>query len=291
MSDLNFCACSSPTTITVAVPGPQGPGGTLPIATTADFIIPAVGAQVTVAVQSSSGFRINKNVFVDGSNFAVFSNPSSGNSITLAFLGFSGDGAVGSTVPSGSLIQSGVGNVAAAQFLPAGTLAALAAISGLANNTTGTAQSSLAAGVGVYSLTFPITVASGTSAADYVTAFTIGHAFKILSWYWITATAITGTSASRVFNLTIGSTPVGTVTSTCTVTIATEATIGVVKAATAVSGANTGTAASTLSVKVASGGTSITGGTGSFVITIQNMDDANAAASLNNSINQILAAF
>lgn len=152
--------------------------------------------------------------------------------------------------------------------------------SALTDSTTGTAGTTLAAGVGCYWLSFPATIIAGTSAADYVTAITLGHKFKILGWNWLTAVAVAGASGSRVFNLEIGTTDVGTVVSTCTVTTAADATVGAIRPATTVTGANTGSATDTFSIEVASGGTSITGGSGSFNILVQNMDVADAVASM-----------
>jgi hypothetical protein len=291
MSTPSACCCESPVTVTVAVPGPEGDGGTLPIPTTADFIIPAVGSQVAVAVESSSGFRIAKNVFVYGSNFQVFANPVSGTSVTLTFLGFPGDGAVGSTVPSGSLIGAGVGNLTASQILDAGALTTIAAISQLTNNSTGSAAATtLAAGLGVSTIVVPVTIIAGTAAADYLTNYTPGYRFQILGFSWVTAVAVAGASGSRVFNMEIGTTDVGTVAATCTVTTAANATVGSVTNSTTVTGANLGTSIDTISIEVASGGTTITGGSGAFLIRIQNLDTADAAASINGKLNALLTA-
>src|SRR5262245_42305017 len=54
--------------------------------------------------------------------------------------------------------------------------------SALTDSTTGTAGTTLAAGVGVYTLQFQHTFIGGTSAVEPVTNYTVGHKFKILSW-------------------------------------------------------------------------------------------------------------
>ena len=148
------------------------------------------------------------------------------------------------------------------------------------DSSTGTAGNAIAAGVGVYTLTVPWTWATSTSAIDVMTAIVPGHAFKVLAWDWTDGgTVLVGASGSRVANLEIGTTDVGTVASTCTVVQAGTAN-GRRIAGTTVTGANTGSATDTLSVEIASGGTTITAGDGAFHIKIQNMDTANALASL-----------
>lgn len=162
-----------------------------------------------------------------------------------------------------------------AQAAVAGT-----AVGSLTDSTTGTASTTLAAGVGVYDLTIPVTLpVAGTSAVDQLTALTLGHKFKILAWQYVEAVATTGTTSSRVYNLEIGTTDVGTTPSTVTITTASAA-VGRVIAGTAVAGANTGSASATISIEVAEGGTTHDAGSGAFVLRIQNMDTADAFAEL-----------
>lgn len=150
----------------------------------------------------------------------------------------------------------------------------------LTDSTTGTAAAALAAGTGVYELTIPVTLPTGgTSAVDQLTTLTLGHKFKILAWHYVEAVAATGASGSRVYNMEIGTTDVGTTPSTLTITTS-GAAVGRVINGTAVSGANTGTASDTISIEVASGGTTHDAGSGAFVIRIQNMDTADSVASL-----------
>jgi len=152
------------------------------------------------------------------------------------------------------------------------------------DSTTGTSTTrTFAAGVGVYDLTLPVPAnlsTLSTGGVDVATGIVLGHKFKILSWEFITTVAGTGAGASLVFNLEIGSTDVGTVVSTCTVTLAGTSDIGERTAATAVSGANTGTSTDALSLEVAGGGTAFTAGSGYFVIKVQNMDTADAIAGI-----------
>jgi len=152
-------------------------------------------------------------------------------------------------------IESGICDVAL--FTPTEYLAH----AGLAANTRG-----------VYTLSVPWTFVTSTSAIDVFTAQVLGHAFRILAWEWHDGgTALVGSSGSRVANMEIGTTDVGTVASTVTIIQSGTAT-GRRIAGTAVSGANTGTATDTFSIEIASGGTDITAGNGVFTVTIQNLD-------------------
>lgn len=164
-----------------------------------------------------------------------------------------------------------------------------ATIAALTDSTTGAAGATLAAGVGVRTLAVPHTFIGGTSAVEPMTNFTPGFKFKILSWNFVTHVALAGASGSRVANLEIGTTDVGTTPSTCTIPIANTA-VGTVTAATTVTGANTGTASDTISIEIASGGTAFTAGSGTFYITLQNMDEADAAASMTAKITALTTA-
>ncbi len=143
--------------------------------------------------------------------------------------------------------------------------------------------------MGVFELSIPHTFIGGTSAVESVTNLTLGFNFKILAWHFVTEVLLVGGGGSRIANLEINSTDVGTVASTCTVAIA-NAAVGTVTAATAVAGNNTGDTTATLSLEIAAGGTAFSAGSGTFVIRIQNMDSANAFASLADKVNDIMAA-
>ena len=159
------------------------------------------------------------------------------------------------------------------------TLAATTSVA-ITDNGTGSDVAAFAAGVGRYIASFPFEFITSTSAIDVATAFTPGHRFKIISWSWIDGgTALVGGSGSRVANMEIGTTDVGTTPSTCTVVQASTAP-GRRIDGTAVSGANVGSASDTFSIEIASGGTDITAGNGAFHVVIQNMDTADAFAAL-----------
>ena len=157
------------------------------------------------------------------------------------------------------------------------------AITALTNSSGGTAAAAIAAAAGVSHLVIPVPAdmtALSTGGVDIATGIVPGFKFRLMSWEFITTVAGTGTSASLVANMEIGLTDVGTTPSTCTLTLAGTDTIGKRTAGTAIAGANTGSAADALSVEVAAAGTTFTAGSGYFVVKIQNMDVADALASL-----------
>ena len=125
--------------------------------------------------------------------------------------------------------------------------------------------------------------------SEPVTNWPVPFKFKIISWAFITKELLVGAGGIRVANLEIGTTNVGTVVSTCTISIA-NATVGTVTQATGVSGANTGNSGDNLSIEIASGGTQFTAGSGTFVIVVQNMDTADAIASLADHVNNLITA-
>lgn len=287
------CCCESTYTAPVNIPGTGGPTGPAGAdgtdgvnaftTLTADFTIPAVGANASATVANNSWAAIGQAVFLsDGTDVGTFEVVSkTGTTVmSLQFLGVSGDSSPGIVINSGGAVS------------PAGHPSALSAAlpNAMTDNSTGTASDTIAAGVGVYDLTIPHTFEAGAGAGEVVTAITIGHAFKILAWTFITDVPGVGAGASRVFNMEIGTTDVGTVVSTVTATEASTSAKGELTAGTAVSGANTGTAADTFSIEVAAGGTAFTAGSGSFIVRLQNMDSANAVASLADHVNDLITA-
>jgi hypothetical protein len=149
--------------------------------------------------------------------------------------------------------------------------------------------STLASTAGISTLAIPVQLASlTTSAADLVTDYTPGFKFKILAVSFATTTLGTGSGASQVLNLEIGSTNVtgGAVT----VTLAGTDTLGELTAGTSVTAANTGSATDTISVEVAASGTVFTAGSGVLLIRIQNMDVQDNAAKTAELVNELRAA-
>lgn len=276
MSNPLDCCSSCDTPTTVSVPGTTGASAIS--LTTAAGVVPAVGANVVLNVTTTGWMTAGQNVFVAGANFLIASFNSGAGTVTLTNLGFPGDVAVGTAIANGSIVVPGVGNVDL-----------LSGVTVLTDNSTGTAGDTIAAGVGVVKLFFPHTFIGGTAAAEPVTAHVLGFKFKILSWVFVTEVLLVGASGSRVANMEINATDVGTVASTITIPIA-NAAVGTITSGTAVSGTNTGTVTDTFSIELQAGGTAFTAGSGTFVITVQNMDDADAIASIAAKVNSLIAA-
>lgn len=298
---LQNCGCSSPTSLPVNTPGVAGESSFT--TTSASFTVPAANSNVSVSLANTGWMVVGAIVAATGPfHFQVISKTSNG--AVLKWLNYSGDGSTGATVASGSTLAPAGIKGPVTDPLPianggTGAATAAAAITALINgtidgtnltdNTTGSVLTALAAGAGVYNISIPHTFIGGTSAVEPATNLVLGHKFKILSWRFVTEVLLVGAAGSRVANLEINTTDVGTVVSTCTIPIA-NAAVGTVTAATAVSGANTGTASDSISIEIASGGTAFTAGSGTFIITVQNSDIADALASINNKLNDVLDA-
>lgn len=200
---------------------------------------------------------------------------------TLAALGATGDTS-NERVYAKSLVD------AFAQANPS-TKTEIVALTALTDSTTGTASSTLAATVGIQTVALPIQLASmTTAAADLITNYVPGYAFELLSLEFVTTTIGAGASASQVLNLEIGTTNV--TGGVLTLLLADTDTLGEKVAATAITAANVGTAADTLSVEVAASGTVFTAGAGILLLKLRNLDTVNAIASLAAKSNATVAA-
>ena len=146
----------------------------------------------------------------------------------------------------------------------------------LTNSTTGTASSTLAAGVGVQTITIPVYLSS-VASGDVLTNYTPGFAGKLLSISFAVSKPATTASKAATLNVEIDTTDVtgGTVA----LTTASCDTLGELTAGSSITAANTFTAAQTISVE-ASSVTAFVEGEGYLLLKVQNMDTANAAASL-----------
>jgi hypothetical protein len=276
--------CTTPQS--VEIPGPEGDAGingadgqNAFTTTTASFNVPSVGNTVVVAVQNSNWMVAGQVVVTDGPAHFLVDSIGSPTSVTLEFLGYAGDVAPSSTVASGSKVSpSGVASPLSAP-LP----------TSLTDNSTGTASNTIAAGVGVSTLVFPLSsLATGivSGAMDIVTGFTPGYRFKLLAFGFVTTIVGAGAGASQVFNLEINSTDV--TGGVLTLNLAATDTVGENTAATAITADNVGSATDTISIEKASGGTVFTSGAGFFWVQIQNMDTADAVASLAEHVNDLI---
>ena len=293
MPNITTCDTNCATTaINTNIPGDSGQSAYT--TTTEDFNVPAIAATVVVAVGNSDWMAVGETLFIsDGTDYGHFTVQSinSAISITVVFDGYLGDATAGAVVGSGAAVVASGTKPAAFNTteLAALNVTLLTGIAGFTNNTGGADTDTLSAGVGIFELSIPHTFIGGTAAVESVTDLTLGFKFKILAWHFVTEVLLVGASGSRVANLDINATNVGAPASTLTIPIA-NAAVGIVTAATAVSGNNTGSNSDTLSLLIASGGTAFTAGSGTFVIRVQNMDTADAFASLAVKINDIRTA-
>ena len=117
MSNLVSCCNTCPTETTVNVPGIEGPAGTdgadgaaginAFTLTTADFVVPAISASVTVTVADSTWMTTGQNVFVEGAGTFQVSAHSTGTTATLNYLDYSGNTHAGDTISTGAQISPG----------------------------------------------------------------------------------------------------------------------------------------------------------------------------------------
>lgn len=163
----------------------------------------------------------------------------------------------------------------------------VAAVTGVAvtDSSGGTDGGAIAAGVGISYLSFYINLATLTDA-DQITAFTPGFKFKILAMDFIVHVPVTTGSKASTLNLEIGTTNltggvVALTSANCTPR-------GAIVAGTAVTAANTGTSADTVSLEATST-TAFAEGTGWLMVKIQNMDTADAFAALAAEVTNLIA--
>lgn len=163
-----------------------------------------------------------------------------------------------------------------------------AAQAAITDNSTGTANSTpaIAAGVGVNTITIPVSLATIT-AADVLTAYTPGYKFKLLSISYAAKVPVTTGSKLATLSLKIGSTAVtgGAVA----LTSANCTPLGKVTDGTSITAANTGANNSTISV-VAASVTAFAEGDGYLFLRVQNMDTADAHATELVLLNELRAA-
>lgn len=287
MSADKSCDCPCPDPVITEIPGVEGTtgvNGTNGAAginaftfTTAAFTVPAIGGEVTVLGGSSVWMAIGQNVFVLGAGtFQVTAKPGT-TSATLTYLDYEGNTLTGSVIAAGATIS------------PAGTQPALSFVlpNDLTDNSGGTASDTIAAGVGIFTLIIPITLVQITAAGDVLTTYTPGFAFKVLSVDARVSAAVTTVAKAATLNLEIGTTDltggaVALTSANCTP-------LGAVIAGSAVTAANVGTAADTISVEAATV-TAFAEGAVLLMVRIQNMDTVNATASLAKHIDDLIVA-
>jgi len=146
----------------------------------------------------------------------------------------------------------------------------------LQDNSTGTASNTIAAGVGSYNLTFQFDLAD-IADGDLVSDLLLNHKFKIIESYFVATEPVTTASKATTISLDIDD--VAVTNSAIALTSANCTPAGAKVQNAGALAANTGSATATLTIKAAST-TAFVEGKGVLVICIQNMDTADAVASL-----------
>lgn len=140
----------------------------------------------------------------------------------------------------------------------------------------GTAAAAIAAGVGKHVVAFFVNLAE-LADGDVITNYVFGFKFKVLKMDFRVEKAVTTAAKACTLNGEIGTTnltggEVALTSANCTPK-------GAAVAGAAVTAANTGSATDTFSVE-ASGTTAFAEGTGWLLVSVQNMDDADAFATV-----------
>lgn len=151
------------------------------------------------------------------------------------------------------------------------------------DDTTGTVSDTMAAGVGVHTISIPITLAAITGAGDVITTYTPGYKFKLLAVDFRIFEPVTTAAKAATLNLEIGTANV--TGGVIALTSANCTPLGVAVAGSAITAANTGSATDAISIEAASV-TAFVEGAGVVLIKIQNMDTADAAASVADKLNE-----
>ena len=154
----------------------------------------------------------------------------------------------------------------------------------ITDSTGGTVADTLAVGVGVETIVIPVPALATLADGDILTTYTPGYKFKILSLSFAVHTAVTTGSKASTLNIEIGTT--NTTGGSLALTSAACTPIGKVVAASAITAANTGSKTDTISIEAASTTTFIEGG-GYLLIKLQNMDTADAFASIADKWNEV----
>lgn len=283
---LNNCAC--PTPVVTDIPGTEGAAGTPGINAysilTEALEFTAPGQTVFVGVLSKSWMAVGQIVLVsDGINFVTceVAGFGSGQLVQLTFLDYPGDASIFTVFAIGSSVsvsgrQGATGNDGTSP-------ASISGVNPFTDNTTGGASDVLSAGVGIKTLAFYCVQAQIT--ATTIMSFTPGYAFKVLGIQWSQEIAVT--TAAKAATITPAVNGVSVTGGALALTSAACTPKGTTISGSAITAANVGTNTQTLSL-VASSVTAFSEGTGWIILKIQNMDDANAAASIAAKINNIL---
>lgn len=287
MSATADCSCVCPTPAVVKVPGTDGADGAAGAAGVSSYSIlispanslpiPAnLGTVTNLPISETAWMAVGQNVFVEGAGYFRVVSKSVGIATLLrldvpANLPPVGNFAINSVVTAAGP-EIGLG------ALPAN----------ITDNSTGTSGTTITGGAGVHTLTFGFSFAgtgAGTGAIVPVNGFIPGYKFKVLSWSMIVTELLVGASGTRTFNLDINGTDNA---ATLIPTVASHSVVGTVVGAVGVAGANTGSETAYISIESVATANAITAGKMSIMLKIQNMDTADAIATLANRINSLI---
>ncbi|MGQ0557985.1 MAG: hypothetical protein ACT4OE_00100 [Sphingosinicella sp.] len=157
----------------------------------------------------------------------------------------------------------------------------------ITDSTGGTVSDTFASGVGETTIALHVNLASIAANGDILTNYTPGYRFKLLGFDFRVCKAATTAAKAASLNLEIGTTDVTGGVIALTSANCTPA--GAAVAGSAITAANTGSASDTISIE-ASGVTAFVEGDGWLLINIQNMDTADAFASLADKWNEVRSA-
>ena len=291
------------TALTTEVPGPAGQSAY----TTTDeaIVIPgAAGAAGTIDVGNSDWIAVGQILFIsDDTNYGHFEVTSIPDSVQVAisWLDYNGDNGAGLTIAIGAKVTSAGPTLATPVSVANGGTAsattsaarsslldaALDAEAVLTDNSTGTASDTIAAGVGCFTLPIFIDLDKITAAGEVLTDYLLGFRFKILTVDFRVHDPVTTAAKLATLVVDIGAAP--TTGGAVLLTSANCTPVGQPVAGTAVTGAQTGSAIATLTVR-AERVTAFQEGSGWLLIKVQNMDTADAIASLAAKQNTVLTA-
>lgn len=280
------CAPCQP--VVTEVPGVQGSPGNdgadgadgvsaFTLTTDAEDVT-SIGDSIAFGVGTNEAFAIGQTIFVsddvDFGTFRITGKTGSG-IITATKLDAGGDTATPFNLASGSILTASGAPLVLASALP----------NAFTDNSTGTASDTVAAGVGVFTLAIPITLAQIVGAGDVLTTYTPGFRFKLLSFDARVVEVVTTGGDAASLNLEIGA--VNVTGGVIALTSANSTPLGAAIAGTAITGNNIGTAADTISIE-SSSVTAFAEGAVVALIRIQNMDTADAFASMAQHVNDII---
>lgn len=270
--------CCGSTVQTTDIPGSQGASAITTV--TSSFVVPSIGSTVSVNVGDTSWMyassSIGNNLWILGGNFMITAVNSSTN-VTLMYIGLPDDPlSVGDTVAAGSVVSSGLGGY---RVPPA-----LSGLSNFTDNSGGSASSTIAAGVGIFTL--PVFVQLAQITATTIFTLTPGFRFKVLSINFSVEVAVTTASKAATITPAIGG--VSVTGGALALTSANCTPKGANVSGSSITAANTGTNAQTLTL-VASGVTAFSEGTGWVLLRLQNMDSADFAASVATKLSSLMA--